>query len=114
MKNCGQGVVLLALLALSVYNLWMSHSLQAEVRSLREEIRSQRQTTNLMAQAMQALQQAREAVGRTDTAKAKDALETARGAVAGLARSAEPAAHWLQEQVRALTKQLESQRGNAP
>lgn len=118
MKNCGVPVALAVLLALTAYNMWTVQTLRGEIHALREEVRRQQHSSSLMAEALKALQQARDAIGKTDTAAARGALERARDAVDEAIRSAEraaaPAAQWLQERVRDLSKQLHENAGTKP
>lgn len=106
---------MLVLLGITAYNTWTVQSLRAEVHTLRKEVAEQRKTTSLMAKALQALQQAEDAMRETDTLSARGALDRARAAVGELVQSAErtagPVGAWLQEQVRAVAKQLDGQGG---
>jgi len=114
-KNCATGLGFLVLLCVTAYNTWSLQGLRAEVQTLRQELAQQRKTTSLMAKALQALQQAKDAMGKTDTPSAQGALDRARDAVGELVKGAErtagPVAEWLQEQVRAVAKQIEGQGG---
>lgn len=112
MKGCVPAALFVVLAGLLGYNMWTVHTLRAEVAELKRELQREKQTSTLLGDAMRALQDVREALAGPTASEAAGSLEKARKALAEAAQSAgkhaEPALRWLQEQARALAKEVET------